>query len=145
MSTMTVSGPMFEPAKTRHWESVYKKEGAHYNNYGCRDEHGMDALRALFPSDAHVNEMNLVIFSTSGIHGLYTTIEEAEQEWLRGGKDEDGEDTTPLVTFLVIQPRICCLRHGNCLPQSAEDFAYLRRLRELSWAAVLKIGRHDEA
>ena len=141
---ITVSGPMFEPAKTRYWESVSGKPGAHYNNYGCRDEDGMAALREMFPDDSSVNEMNLVLFSTSGVHGTYSTIEAEERDWQRG-VDDYGDPADPRVTFLIIQPRICCVRHGNCQPQTKQDFEFLKRLRRLSWKAVTTIGRNSES
>lgn len=134
-----LSGPMFEGADSGHWRSVHGKTGAHYNNYGCRDEHGMAVLREFFP-DGLANDLNFVLFSTSGVHGSYGTIEEAEAELLRGGLDGDGEAITPRVTFLVVQPRICCLRHGNCEPQTPTDIAFLKQLRASSWAIVPSIG-----
>ena len=132
---------MFEPAETEYWKSVSGKDGAHYNNYYCQyDELAMQALRTLFPDDQSVNEMNVVLFSTSGVHGTYATIESIEEDWKRGA-DENGEKPQRRVTFLVIQPRICCMRHGNCIPLTEDDFAFLKRLRELSWAALQMIGR----
>jgi hypothetical protein len=140
--TTTLSGPMFERAKNGPWESVHRKDGGHYNNYGCRDDDGMKALREFFPT-ATANKYNVCLFSTSGIHGMYTTIEEAEANWKRGNKYEDGEDCTPQVTFLIVQPRICTVRHGNCNPESQEDFDFLKKLRQSSWDELQKIGRPD--
>lgn len=138
--TTILSGPMFEPANNGPWKSVSGKQGGHYNNFGCRDEDGMAALRTFFP-DGKADEMNLCLFSTSGIHGTYTTIEEAEADFLRGNKDVDGDDCKPHITFLIVQPRICCVRHGNCLPQNPEDFAFLKKLRASSWREFKKIGQ----
>lgn len=134
-----LSGPMFEPAKSDLWESTHRKSGAHYNTYGTRDANGMDALRQMFP-DGEAGELNFCLFSTSGIHGMYTTIEEAEEDFNRGGKDSDGQETTPQVTFLIVHPRIVCLRYGNCNPLTADDFVFLKKLRKTSWAATAKIG-----
>jgi hypothetical protein len=142
MSVMSVGGPMFEAANSGPWRSTHHKSGAHYNHFSCRDADGMSALRAFFPDGA--DEMNFALFSTSGVHGTYSTIEEAETAIARGNKDDDGEDWTPSVTFLIVQPRICCMRYGNCDPQTQEDIDFLKRLRESSWQAVQKIGRHDE-
>jgi hypothetical protein len=148
--TTTVSGPMFEPARSTFWEAVTcsscrrGRDGAHYNTFGCRDTDGMAALRAMFAS-GEADEYNAVLFSTSGVHGMYTTIEEAEADWLRGNKDEEGEPSTPHVTFLIVHPRIVCLRYGNCEPRSAEDFAWLKHLRASSWAVLGQIGRHTES
>lgn len=144
MSSISFSGPMFERADSGPWRSVHRKEGAHYNNYSCRGEDGMAALREFFPT-GEASELNLVLFSTSGVHGTYGTIEEAEADIARGNKDEDGDECTPSVTFLVVQPRICCLRHGNCYPTNEDDIAFLKKLRESSWRAVQEIGRHTES
>lgn len=144
---MTVSGPMFEGAESGPWRSTFGKPGAHYNSYYCKGEDGMAALREfLSPDGDRVNEMNFVLFSTSGVHGSYSTIEDAEREILTG-KNEDGEPVRypTTVTFLIVQPRICCLRYGNCQPRNAEDIAYLKVLREKSsWAVVSTIGREGE-
>jgi hypothetical protein len=130
---------MFEGAVNGPWKSIHGQQGAHYNTYEARDADGMRALRNVFP-EGEADDLNFCLFSTSGVHGMYTTIEEAEADWKRGGKDEDGEPTTPSVTFLIVQPRIVCLRYGNCLPENEEDFAYLKRLRETSLKAAAKIG-----
>jgi len=131
---------MFENAQSGPWASVHGKDGGHYNNFGCRDEDGMAALREFF-DDGKANELNQCLFSTSGVHGSYGTIEQAEREWLAGCKYEDGEECIPAVTFLIVQPRICTVRHGNCQPTSAADFAFLKGLRQSSWDEFLKIGR----
>lgn len=92
---------------------------------------GMEALRQLFP-DGVANDLNFVLFSTSGVHGTYCTLEDAESE---GGD----------VTFLVVQPRIVGLRYGNCTPKTQDDFQFLRRLRESSHLAASSIGSKQGA
>lgn len=130
MSTV-LSGPMFEPSTTDLWKSVHKKEGAHYNTFGATPYNGMRGLRQMFPA-GEADDLNFVLFSTSGVHGSYCTIEEAEAQWKKG--------ESPDVTFLIVHPRIVCLRYGNCEPQTDEDFAFLKKLRESSAKAVVKIG-----
>ena len=127
---IALSGPMFEPAIQDVWKSAFNKEGAHYNIFGCNDYMGMEGLRLMFP-EGEANALNFVLFSTSGIHGTYVTIEDAEEM-------EEGS-----VTFLIIQPRICCLRYGNCEPETKEDFEFLRSLRASSWRVVQEIGREE--
>ncbi len=141
------SGPMFEPAEHGHWKSSLGKGGGHYNVFGLARgsdwaEHGMAALRELFP-DGEANDMNVVIFSTSGVHGTYNTIEEAEAHLALTVEQAGSEDceTSPDVTFLVIQPRIVCLRYGTCTPKNADDIAFLKRLRASSWKALKTIGK----
>lgn len=144
--TISLSGPMFAGVTDGLWESVHKKEGGHYNNYGCHDRDGMEALRTMFP-EGDADELNAVLFSTSGVHGLYNTIEEAEQYVLKyqdGSEPGDDCDLVPDVTFLVVHPRLCTVRHGNCIPQNSDDIDFLKRLRESSWAAFSAIGRHSE-
>ena len=43
-----LSGPMFEPAESGVFKSIYGKSGAHYNIFSVRDENGMKALREMF-------------------------------------------------------------------------------------------------
>lgn len=138
---MRFSGPMFEPSKSGDWESIYKKEGAHYNIYGSgRSESAMDALRKFF-TDATDYSLNLILFSTSGVHGTYRTIEDAEKELQAPAEgDEDGH---PDVTFLIIQPRTVTLRYGNCEPQNQADIDFLKAIRERSRQAMVKIGWPD--
>lgn len=130
---MTLSGPIFEPSKHGPWRSVHGASGGHYNVFACEDWAGMTALRELFP-DGEADEMNFVLFSTSGVHGSYTTIEELETD------DSDDDEYDPSLTFLVVQPRLCTLRYGECQPTTTDDFAFLKRLRESSHRAVAVIG-----
>lgn len=139
--TNSLSGPMFEASKSKYFKSCFDKSGAHYNVFHVKPKNGMDALRQIFEyGDA--DDLNFCLFSTSGVHGSYQTIEEAESYVLGGSEDKDG---FPDITFLIVHPRLCCLRYGNCIPKTKEDFAYLKRLRETSWRAILTIGRHKEA
>ena len=148
-----LSGPMFEPATSNVWQSVHHKDGAHYNIFGVsngddRAETGMAGLRAMFP-DAKANAMNFALFSTSGVHGSYTTIEDVEESLTKYGedpdfKDEDGPDDYhgDTVTFLIVHPRIVCLRYGNAKVTLA-DVPFLKALRASSLEAVSRIGMTD--
>jgi hypothetical protein len=80
----------------------------------------MTTLREWFP-EGLANDLNVVLFSTSGVHGTYTTIEQAE---------ESKEPTE--ITFLVLRPRTVQTFYGNCRPETADDFAFLKRLRASS-------------
>lgn len=135
---MRLSGPMFEPARNGHWESIYKKEGAHYNIYGSgHSENTMAALREFFTEETDYS-LNFVLFSTSGIHGTYRTIEGAEKE-LQSPAEGD-EECPPEVTFLIIQPRTVTMRYGNCEPKNQADIDFLKAIREKSRLAMMKIG-----
>lgn len=114
-----------------YWEGA--QDGAHYSIMRLSDsDTGMAALRQLFP-DGKANEMNVCLFSTSGVHGHYGSIEDAE--------DERDQGLLPTVTFLLLQPRLVCVRYGNVGPESPEDFKFLRALRQSSWDALNQIGR----
>ena len=95
---------------------------------------GMDALRGMFP-DAKADEMNFVLFSTSGVHGTYNTIEEAER--FLSGEDAEGYSE---VTFAIVHPRLVAMRYGVCNPASQDDIDYLKQLRASSQEAVAGIG-----
>jgi hypothetical protein len=120
------------------WRNVDKSraDSAHYSVMGLINPNdGMKALREMFP-DGNADEMNAVLFSTSGVHGTYNTIEEAEARVLHGD-EEHSED----VTFVIVHPRMVALRYGNCEPETPDDFAFLKKLRASSHAALAKIGK----
>lgn len=132
---------MFEPAEWGVWKSVHNQRGGHYNTFSCKDENGIQGLREFFPKGT-ADEFNLCVFSTSGIHGMYTTIEECEA---REKDEETGEVIFTAVTFCIIQPRICTIRYGNCIPETPDDFVFLKKLRQSSWDEFVKLGRPTPA
>lgn len=89
------------------------------------------ALRAMFPT-AEAESMNLVFFSTSGVHGSFRTLEYEEQEPGLG------------VTFLMLQPRLVLTRYGVVYPKTPDDFEFLRKLRATSAAAASNLGAAPE-
>lgn len=108
----------------------------------------MADLRAIFPTPSSVDYMNFVLFSTSGIHGSYTTIEDAERV-LRDGRtpetegyfNEDDPDCLESyrLTVLVVQPRCVTMRFGD-IDVTLDDIDYLKELRQNSWIAASQIG-----
>lgn len=88
---------------------------------------GLAALKALFPT-GQADQMNFVLFSTSGVHGSYQTIEQEQKAPGIG------------VTFMVIQPRLVLTRYGVVYPKSEADFAFLKKLRATSWEAISMVG-----
>lgn len=91
-------------------------------HYSIQELKGMADLRRLFP-DGEANDLNFVMFSTSGIHGSYMTIEEVAASL--GTEEESG------ITVLVIQPRIVAMRYGT-IDIEPDDVPYLLKLRESS-------------
>ena len=87
-------------------------------------KYGMDRLREIFP-DGEANQMNFCLFSTSGVHGSYWTIEEVEL------------NQSPEVTFLIVHPRLVAMQYGNVEPKTAEDFAFLKKLRQSSKDVIM--------
>ena len=114
---------------TRHG----RDDNPYYSVLGLAGD-GMEALRQLFPN-GEADELNAVLFSTSGVHGTYCLIEEAEED-MRRAEQEGLSD----VTFCVIQPRIVCMRYGNAEPRTADDIAFLKKLRASSLRALATIG-----
>jgi len=122
------------------WEVVsgdIKSYNHHYSIMRKRSGfNGMELLRDAFP-DAKADGLNVVLFSTSGVHGTYNTIEEVEATI--NGTAEDG-DQCDEITFLIVHPRLVSLRYGNCHPRNADDIDYLKRLRASSHEELAKIG-----
>ena len=92
------------------------------------------------------NEMNLLIGSTSGIHGSYTTLDDLENPESERHKDsrEEGLSYKEVIeydeafTFLIIQPRICRLIYGTIGFRSKEDFTWMRTIISESVAEIIK-------
>ena len=129
-----LDGPMFESKQSDIFKSITNKEGAHYNIFSVKDTDGIEALKRIFP-DGHADELNLCLFSTSGVHGLYNSIDESEKAFNRGSKDEPVS-----ITYLIIHPRLVCMRYGNCEPSTKDDYIFLRKLMDSSHKNFLKIG-----
>lgn len=109
------------------WQNLDKScpDSAHYSVMKCVVNE-MTALREMFP-DAKADNLNFVLFSTSGVHGTYMTIEDAEKE---------GTD----VTFVIVHPRLVSMRYGNVQPETPDDWTFLKTLRQSSWDVVKQIG-----
>ena len=120
------------------WKNLDKTrpESAHYSVMCLADPMGgMEGLRAMFP-DGVADKLNFVLFSTSGVHGTYNTIDEAEMYLL--GKD--GGEGISEVTFVIVHPRLVSMRYGVCNPKNQDDIDYLKKLRGSSQKIITGIG-----
>lgn len=118
------------------------QKGGHYNHFFVKTEMAMVHLRRIFLK-GEANDLNFILFSTSGVHGTYTTIEEAEKVLKTAPIELDEEEQDcAIITFVIIQPRLCTLHYGNCEPKSLEDIEYLKKLRQSSWDIVKEIGKN---
>lgn len=118
----------------------------HYSIIKLNHNEAMEQLRDMFPT-GQANSNNFVLFSTSGVHGTYTTIEEIEHSLHSYPNGYDGGEPpddycAPSLTFLIVQPRICTLWYGNA-KVTLSDIEYLKRLRQSSAEAAQKIGFPD--
>ena len=110
-----------------------RDDNPYYSVLGLTGD-GMDALRQLFP-DGDANDMNLALFSTRGVHGTGCLIEAVEEDMQRADREGPRD-----VTFVVIQPRIVCMRYGRAEPRTADDIEFLKKLRASSMRALSTIG-----
>lgn len=92
---------------------------------------GMLVLKSLFPGGV-ATESRFVLFSTSGVHGSYETIEGIEESF-------EADPGPGLLTFLIIEPRTVCIQYGQCFVYPG-DIEFLKRLRASSHKQVLQIG-----
>ena len=107
-------------------KSITNSTSGHYNIFDAHDD-GIEHIKKMFP-DAKATELNFILFSTSGAHGTYTTIEEVEK------------DRELSLTFLIIHPRLVTMKYGVLKNLSTEDIQYLKKLRESSKNIIQKIG-----
>lgn len=116
----------------------------HYSiqKLGPPDE-ARETLKSIFPTGAEADEMNLVLFSTSGVHGTYTTIEDIEESFKKYGDTVEGgrpdDHSGDVLTVALLHPRLVCLRYGN-MRVRPEDIEWLKTLRAKSREAFSLIG-----
>lgn len=146
----TLSGPMFEPTEDEWQKAIFDKKGAHYNIFATKGPEEATALLQHFFPEGQVNELNFVLFSTSGVHGDYTTLEEIEESLQKYG-DNPSFDTTDWnedwpddytqneITFLLIQPRLVCMRYGNA-KVTTDNIEFFKKLQRTSHEVVQQIG-----
>lgn len=94
----------------------------------------MDDVREVFPSLDNVDELNLLITGTSGVHGSYTQAHELEFRKYISNSDEPGlpgSSETDGVTVLIIHTRLVVLRYGE-IPVTKADAEYLVQLQHRS-------------
>jgi len=140
------TGPLFFPAESPTRKSVIGKAGGHYNVFKTNDtESAWTFLHEVFGTPPEAGELNFVLFSTSGVHGSYTVLEDIEESLTKYGETApDGEDCPdgfcfPELTFLLVQPRIVSMTYGN-VRVTLERVEWLKKLRESSRNAVQGIG-----
>ena len=115
--------------------SIFNKSGGHYNIFS---DVSMETLKTVFPK-GEANEMNFVLFSTSGVHGTYRTIEDIEERLRGSGFNEYGEPVCTGLTTLVIQPRLVNMMFGE-IEVTLEDIEFLKKLRDSSKKVIMEIG-----
>lgn len=96
-------------------------------------EDGIEFLKQVFP-DGQADELNFVLFSTSGIHGSYMTIEDVEEYMKRPDSFGIGA-----ITFIVCKPRVLSFHYCEATV-TLSDIPYLKKLRKTSHEAVSRIG-----
>jgi hypothetical protein len=97
-----------------------------YEVVALKPEDGMAVLRNMFPSGS-ADERNFVLFSTSGIHGSYSSIEDVAASL--------ETDEPERLTVLVIQPRTVRMLYG-AIDIAAADVPFLLNLRASSKAVI---------
>ncbi len=146
---LLIGGAMAQRREDSTRKSVHGKDGGHYNTFSCKPGEEMRLLKDIFPN-GQANELSFVLFSTSGVHGTYSTIEAQWDQRDERQKEIDEDEYleldekyqhSPEVTFLIIQPRLCTTTHGNVKITCQEDADYLKKLRQTSWEVVKEIGK----
>jgi len=124
-------------------QSVSSSDIAHHNIFRG-DSITVADLKKIFP-DGEADRMNFVLFSTSGVHGSYSTIEDIEASLEKYGILNEGDEGLPddyygnKLTFLIVHPRIVSLKYGQ-VEVKALDIPFLKKLRESSIKVVSGMG-----
>ena len=103
----------------------------HYQNDKIND---IDDLKSLFPK-MKANSLNWCIFSTSGVHGSYFDLDEIEHSLKNNLNEYDTGYCDPILTVLVIKPRIVSLGWGN-IEITLNDIPFLREIARSSLVEI---------
>lgn len=125
--TLEEAEDIYENAKAELYEDIKKgiqkaiqiltlQPNMHMEHYNIYKFDTIDVLKGMFPNSTCDN-MNWVIFSTSGVHGTYTTLDDIER---------DGEGR---LTVTVLQPRKISIAYGE-IEVTKEDVPFLRKLAQ---------------
>lgn len=103
-------------------------------HYGASAADDMGAVRRALP-EGGADELNWLFVGTSGVHGTYLTLDDAEAI-LRAGEARAEEDAwPPRVTVLIVYPRRVWCRYGD-VAVTLDDVAWLREQVALTLVAV---------
>lgn len=98
----------------------------HYTNFSAKHS-TIEYLKKRFKDGP--DELNFVLFSTSGVHGTYNTIE-----------DFENDVECNHLTFLIVMPRVVSMVYGELNDLEKEDIPFLKKLREDSMKVISTIG-----
>lgn len=126
-----------------------KRAGTHYTTNAIVGD-AMVILRELEP-----NDINWVFLSTSGVHGSYMSLDEAELLWTdparyRSEHGYEAGEELPVeqdITVLIVLPRMVTTAYGNAIVRSLDDVSLLRKRVEQTMAgiALLQAGNREKA
>ena len=103
---------------------------------GNTNDERWEYLKAYFENDK-ADHMNMLMGSTSGIHGTYTTLDDLENPAYIALAELDISHHETF-TILVIQPRIVRMTYGTVGIRSQKDIDWLRDIITQSIAAFAK-------
>lgn len=101
----------------------------YYATFRIDPEEAWDTLKNIFPT-GEADELNLIFFATSGIHGSYTTIEQIENLFEDREQREDYGDQWNYLTFVILKPRIVQTLYGNLPIESAQQIEFVKQLQK---------------
>ena len=91
----------------------------------------LEHLKRIFP-DGEADSLNWCILSTSGVHGLYTTLDDIQA----------GDYEHPSITVLVIMPRVVTMLYGH-IDITLDDIPYLRKLVNSSLKYIVESQKNN--
>lgn len=96
----------------------------------------INQLKSIFPAGL-ADPRNWCVFSTSGVHGSYTKLDEIENS-IRNNLNESHPDyCPPELTCLVIKPRTVVMQYGE-IEIKIDDIPFLRSLVRSSLQMIAK-------
>ena len=107
-----------------------------YGRYVIPNKYGMSVLRDVFPH-AKVTKEAIVLFSTGGVTGHMTTLEQLVKDY------PFPSDEVRTISFVILKPEHVVTMYGNAVVSSMDDLQFLMTLRSNSLQVMSEFGKGE--
>jgi hypothetical protein len=107
-----------------------------YGRHAVPNKYGMSVLRDVFPH-AKVTKEAIVLFSTGGVTGHTTTLEQLVKDYPFPSNE------VRTISFVILKPEHVVTMYGNAVVSGMDDLQFLMTLRSNSLHVMSEFGKGE--